>query len=371
MNLEAVVERLGENGALAAGGLLIGVLFGFMAQRSRFCLRSAVIEFARNQTGGKLTVWLFAFATAVGATQALALAGWFDAGNARQIAARGSLSGAAIGGALFGIGMILARGCSSRLLVLAAQGNLRSLLSGLIFAVTAQAALTGALSPLRQGISEWWTIDGGGARDLIARTGIGHGGALLFALLWLAAAIVWARRQRVPPWGWAGAIGVGLAIAGAWWFTYAVSKVAFDPHPIQSLSFTGPSSEVLSRVLFVTDKPVTFDLGLVPGVFIGSFIAAALFGELKLEGFQGGASMRRYIAGAMCMGFGGMLAGGCAVGAGLSGAAVFTITSWITLSTMWAAAALTDRLVDQRPQGLLDQAVPGSPADSTASRTYA
>jgi uncharacterized membrane protein YedE/YeeE len=362
MGLESVVEGLGEDGTLAAGALLIGMVFGFMAQRSRFCLRSAVIEFARNHAGGKLTVWLFAFATAVGVTQALAWAGWFDASTARQIAARGSLSGAAIGGALFGAGMILARGCSSRLLVLAAQGNLRSLLSGLIFAVTAQSALTGALSPLRLAISQWWTIDGGGARDLIARTGIGHGGALLFALVWLAAAIVWARRQNVPPWGWAGAIGVGLAVAAAWWFTYAVSMVAFDPHPIQSLSFTGPSSEVLNRVLFVTDKPVTFDLGLIPGVFLGSFAAAALFGELKLEGFQGGASMRRYIAGAMCMGFGGMLAGGCAVGAGLSGAAVFTATSWVTLCAMWAAAALTDRIVDQRPMGSLDQSVPGVPS---------
>ena len=212
---------------------------------------------------------------------------------------------------------------------------------------------------MRLAISQWWTIDGGGARDLIARTGIGHGGALLFALVWLLAAIVWARRQRVPPWGWAGAIGVGLTIAGAWWFTYAVSLVAFDPHPIQSLSFTGPSSEVLTRVLFVTDKPLTFDLGLVPGVFLGSFVAAALFGELKLEGFQDGAGMRRYIAGAMCMGFGGMLAGGCAVGAGLSGAAVFTSTAWVTLCAMWAAAALTDRLMDQRRAGPLDQAVPG------------
>jgi uncharacterized protein len=371
MVLETLVEKLGESGSLAAGALLIGMVFGFMAQRSRFCLRSAVIEFARNQMGGKLTVWLFAFATAVGVTQALALGGWFDASNARQIAARGSLSGAAIGGLLFGTGMILARGCSSRLLVLAAQGNLRSLLSGLIFAVTAQSALTGALSPLRLAISEWWTIDGGGARDLIARTGIGHGGALAFALVWLIAAVVWARRQKVPPWGWAGAIGVGLTIAGAWWFTYAVSTVAFDPHPIQSLSFTGPSSEVLNRVLFVTDKPVTFDLGLVPGVFLGSFLAAALFGELKLEGFQGGASMRRYIVGAMCMGFGGMLAGGCAVGAGLSGAAVFTATAWVTLSAIWAAAALTDRLIDQRPTGSLDQAVPGVSSKAMGSGTFA
>ncbi len=364
MGLESLIEQLGEDWTLAAAGLGIGVAFGFLAQRSRFCLRSAVIEFSRNLTGGKLTVWLFAFATAVMATQALALLGVFDASDSRMLSARGSLSGAAVGGALFGMGMVLARGCSSRLLVLAAQGNLRSVISGLVFAVAAQSAWTGALSPLRLAVSQWWTVDGGFARDLIARTGIGHGGALLFGAAWLVAAVVWARRQRVPPWGWAGAIGVGLTIAGAWWATYAIAHASFDPHPVQALSFTGPSSEVLTRVLFTTDKPPTFDLGLVPGVFLGSFIAAALFGELRLEGFEGGASMRRYMAGAMAMGFGGMLAGGCAVGAGLSGASVFTITSWVTLSAMWAAAALTDRLIDQRPVVAMDQAMPGSSAAS-------
>jgi len=359
MSLEAFIDAAGENGSLALAGLGIGVAFGFLAQRSRFCLRSAVIEFSRNLTGGKLTVWLFAFATAVLATQALALFGAFDASGARQIASRGSLSGAAIGGALFGMGMILARGCSSRLLVLAAQGNLRSVLSGLVFAVTAQASWTGALAPLRESIAAWWTVEGGASRDLIVRLGIGHGGAMLFGALWLAAAVYWARRQRVPAWGWAGAIGVGLCIAAAWWSTYAIGKLAFDPHPIQALSFTGPSAEVLTRVLFASDRPPTFDLGLVPGVFLGSFIAALLFRELKLEGFAGGASMRRYLVGAVAMGFGGMLAGGCAVGAGLSGAAVFTVTSWVTLCAMWAAAALTDRLVDQRPTAALDQSMPG------------
>jgi hypothetical protein len=134
--------------------------------------------------------------------------------------------------------------------------------------------------------------------------------------------------------------------------------VSFDTHPVQSLSFTGPSADVLTRVLFASDKPATFDLGLVPGVFLGAFVAAALFGELELEGFQGGASMRRYIIGALCMGLGGMLAGGCAVGAGLSGTAVFTITAYVTLTGMWVAAAITDRLLDQHPTGTLDQAAP-------------
>lgn len=360
MFIEDLIDRLGESGTLTLMGLLVGFAFGFLAQRSRFCLRSAVIEFARNLTGGRLTVWLFAFATAVLATQSLALIGAFDASGARQIAVRGSLSGAALGGALFGIGMILARGCSSRLLVLAAQGNLRSVVSGLTFAVTAQAAWTGILAPVREAMSGWWTVEGGASRDLLALTGIGHGGALLFGGLWLVAAVFWARRQRVPAWGWAGAIGVGLTIAFAWWFTFAMTRLSFDPHPIESLSFTGPSAEVLTRVLFSGGKPPTFDLGLVPGVFLGAFVAAALFGELKLEGFHGGASMRRSMLGAVCMGFGGMLAGGCAVGSGLSGTSVFAITAWTALTAMWAGAALTDRLLDQRATHAVDQPMPGA-----------
>lgn len=368
MSLDSLIESLGQARALSLGGLLIGCMFGFFAQRSRFCLRSATIEFSRRERGGKLTVWLFAFATALLATQLLIAAGGLDVSSARQLAARGSLSGAAIGGALFGIGMILARGCSSRLLVLAAQGNLRSVLSGLVFAVTAQAAWTGLLAPWRETMSSWWTVEGGAARDLIAISGLGRTGALVFGAIWLLAAIRWARHQRVPTWGWFGAVMVGLSIAAAWWYTGAVAAAGLEAEaaPVQALSFTGPSAEVLVRVLFAPDKAPTFDLGLVPGVFLGAFLAAALFGELKLEGFSGGASMRRYLIGAVLMGFGGMLAGGCAVGAGLSGAAVFTVTSWVTLSAMWAAAALTDWLVDQRGhqttemQAAADQPVPAT-----------
>lgn len=49
----------------------------------------------------------------------------------------------------------MTRGCASRLLILPANGNLRALLSGLIFAVTAQTSLSGSLAPLRNTISAW------------------------------------------------------------------------------------------------------------------------------------------------------------------------------------------------------------------------
>ncbi|MBK8072700.1 MAG: YeeE/YedE family protein [Ramlibacter sp.] len=359
MDTARLLERAGEPVVLATGGLVIGALFGFFAQRSRFCLRAAVVEFWRGQPGEKLAVWLLAFSAAVVGVQALSLAGWMDASQARQIAARGSLSGALIGGLIFGAGMILTRGCASRLLVLSANGNLRALLSGLIFAVTAQASLSGALAPLRLHISQWWVVEGGAPRDLLAVTGAGHWGGLAFGIVWLAAAIWFGRRSHGTAWKWWGGLGTGLAIAAGWWFTWLVSASSFQVVPVQGLTFSGPSAEWLMRVLSSPAPAMGFDFGLLPGVVLGSFLGALLGGDWKLEGFGDGYSMRRYIAGAVLMGFGAMLAGGCAVGAGVTGGAVFALTAWLSLSGMWAGAGLADWLMDR----------PRRPVPSTGQQT--
>ncbi len=360
MTIAQWVETYGAGPVLAAGGALTGLGFGFLAQRSRFCLRAAVIEFWHRRFGEKLSVWLLAFSAAVIGVQWLALSGWLDTANARQIAARGSLSGALLGGMIFGAGMVLTRGCASRLLVLSANGNLRALLSGLIFAVTAQSALSGALSPLRTEISSWWMVDGGLSRDLLARVGTGHDAGLLFGLIWFAAALFFIWRSPVRTfWMWVGGIGTGLTVAAAWGFSQWVARESFDPVQIQGLTFSGPSAEWLMRVLQWPAPAIGFEFGMMPGVFLGSFVGAVIGGDWKLEGFKDGYSMRRYIVGAVFMGFGSMLAGGCAVGAGVTGGAIFALTAWLTLLGMWVGAGLTDRWIDGPvPAPMAQQASP-------------
>ncbi len=58
--------------------------------------------------------------------------------------------------------------------------------------------------------------------------------------------------------------------------------------------------------------------------------------------------MTRSGIGAAAMGFGGMLAGGCAIGAGVTGGSIFVGTAWLALTCMWIGATLTDMVVDQR-----------------------
>ena len=346
MVISILLDRMDEPTLAVLLGLAVGTIFGVAAQRSSFCLRAATVEFARGQVGPKVAVWLLAFSTALIWVQTAQALGLFRASDARMMAVAGSWSGAAIGGLMFGAGMVLARGCSGRLLVLAATGNLRSVISGLIFAVVAQMALHGWLAPLRQALAALWVTPGGRNVDLLAAlslppwAGLGIG----IAATGVALGIAW--RNRIDARVLVFASGVGFAVALGWVLTFSLSQVAFEPVAVTSATFSGPSAATL--MFFLTPNPeLSFDIGLVPGVFLGAFLAAAWAGELKLQGFEGEGQMRRSMAGAALMGFGAMLAGGCAIGAGVTGGSIFVATAWAALLSMWVGAVLTDFLVDQ------------------------
>lgn len=355
MDMMFLINWAGEDGATTLAGLAVGLAFGALAQRSRFCLRSAVVEFWRGALGPKVSGWLLAFGAAVAGTQVLITMNALDVSEARQLATAGSLSGALIGGALFGSGMILARGCASRLLVLSANGNLRALVSGLILTIVAQASLRGVLSPVREELAGLWMVGGGPARDLLAIIGIGNTEALAFGIVIILVALFLARHNRVNGWVVAGSLGVGAMIAIGWAVTYSLSGQSFQGGAVKSISFIGPSADTLMAAINQPKLTMGFDLGMVPGVFAGSFIAALLARDLKIECFSGDLRpMPRYIAGAVMMGFGGMLAGGCAVGAGVTGGAVFALTAWVALTAMWVFGGLTDRLLDLRRERKAD-----------------
>lgn len=338
--IERLLETWGDGTVLAAAGLLTGVIFGISAQHSRFCLRAATAEVAEARPAGRMAIWLIAFFAALLATQIAVLVGVLDVSSARQLAATGSMSGAIIGGGMFGVGMILARGCASRLLVLSGTGNLRALIAGLVVTLVAQASYRGVLTPAREWVAGLWTVPGGIDRDMMAVFGLSRPAVILIGLAGLLVGVFMALRHRVPATRIAAGVMVGLAVALGWWLTWAIASASFEVVPISSVTFTGPSTDTLMALVSDRSVPLSFGIGLVPGVFAGSALMAVLTREWKIQRFSVDTPMERYLVGAVLMGFGAMLAGGCAVGAGVSGGAILSMTAWIAVGSMWVGALL-------------------------------
>ncbi|KJS10449.1 MAG: membrane protein [Hoeflea sp. BRH_c9] len=341
MDLVPLIDLAGEPHTALIGGLVLGLAFGVFAQRSRYCTRSAVLSAMGESDLKPLATWAAGFAAAILVVQALVGADMIDVAETRFFATAQSLSGALIGGLLFGVGMVLARGCVSRLLVLSASGNLRGVFSIAIIAVTALATYSGVLVPLRDFIGGFWSTAAIGGNDLLAQTGLERIAGIVLGGALAAIAIGVALKARLSPWRLFGGAMIGLTIAAGWYFTWQLSTQVFEPIQAESLSFIRPLAT--SGELALEGGFAGLDQGVLIGAIIGAFVAALVSGEFRISTFSepGVPSIWRYAAGSVLMGFGGILAVGCTIGAGLTGGSVLAISSLLGLASMIAGAALT------------------------------
>lgn len=327
-----------EVSVLLALGL--GVLFGLLAERTRFCFRRALVGEDRRAALG---VWLAALAVAVLGTQAAVFAGWITFEDHRFMAADLPIAAILLGGLMFGSGMILTRGCVSRLTVLSGSGNLRALTVLLVFAVVAHATLKGVLAPLRTTLGAV-TVPMG---DMVSLAAL-PGGPLLWTGLIAAAALAVAFRSGAGALPLVLAGLIGLLVPLAWVGTGFVLLDEFDPIAMESLSFTSPAADTLFFGIASTSIPAGFGVGLIGGVIAGSLAASLLFGSFRWQSFETPRQTGRYLAGAALMGVGGVLAGGCTVGAGLSGVPTLSIAALAAILSIAAGGLAANALLGRQ-----------------------
>lgn len=325
-------------------GLALGVAFGALAQITRFCLRRGLVG-AAGERRSALAVWLLALAAATLGTQGAVGAGWIGFEDHRFHAAELPLAAVLLGGGLFGAGMVLTRGCVSRLTVLGAGGNLRALSVLLVFAVTAHATLKGLLAPARSVLGEM---------SLTAPTSL-PGQPMIWAALLALGALALALRARIRPTHAALALLIGLLVPAGWVGTGLVLYDDFDPVPLQSLSFTGPYADSLFWTIASSAVPANFGTGLVGGTLLGALALTLLRGQFRWQSFDSPAQTGRYVLGAALMGTGGALAGGCTIGAGFAGVPTLGLSALLTLVAIAGGALAMDRVLQARPQ---PQAIP-------------
>lgn len=335
-------------------GLALGLAFGGLAEVTGLCFRRAVAG-AEAERRPALGLWMAALATAILGTQGAVAAGLISFEGHRFHAPDLPVLAILAGGLMFGAGMVLTRGCVGRLTVLAGSGNLRAGLVLVVFALVAHATMKGALAPLRSTL--------GGVTLPVGDWGLAAlpGAPGAWALILAAGALALACSSGAPRRNLALAGLLGLLVPAGWVGTGAVLADPFDPIPLESLSFTAPAAEALFWSLAASAVQPGFGTGLVAGVLLGALLAALGGRRFRWQSFENPAQTGRYLAGAALMGMGGVLAGGCTLGAGLAGIPTLGLSAFLALGAIALGARAAEVALNAPSRG-------GSIAPSTTRR---
>jgi len=328
-----------------------GVVFGFAARSAHFCTLGAIEEAWYGAERTRLRTWVLAVGVALAATQYLDMAGIIDLARSWRLGPHISWGGAVIGGLLFGLGMALVGTCAFGMLVRLGGGDMRALLSTLVLGIVGYMTLSGILAPARLATVERLAYDlPPMTSQMLPRLLAGesfHGQLLVSAVL-AAAAIGWAfssaRFRRKNRHILAGMV-MGLVIALGWLVTSTLGQQTLYPQQPDSYSFVHPIGQSILWLMIATGASTSFAIGGVFGVIAGAFLAAWRQGEVMWEAFDDAREMRRHLLGAALMGMGGIMAGGCTIGQGMTGIASLSLTAFIATAAIIAGAWLGIRLL--------------------------
>ncbi|MEO1161969.1 MAG: YeeE/YedE family protein, partial [Pseudomonadota bacterium] len=312
--LDLLREQYGTATLVVWGAFAIGILFGVIAEFSRYCARAALAEWAPGSERSNASAnshprskqYLAAVLVALAGTQALFVSQNIDLAQSIYWSVPIRPIALIAGGLLFGAGVVLAGGCVSRLLVLAASGNGRSIVTLLVTGIAGYATLRGILSYPRIWLESAWSLETapaqvyetGAVSSLYVAAGIG---VILLALLALLV------RKSGLKGVMTGAL-VGLLVVAGWAVTGIVGADDFEPTQLASLSFVAPAGETIQYLMIFTGDTIRFSVALLGGVLVGALVSAVIGRRFSLTGFTAENSLARYLAGGLLMGFGGVTA---------------------------------------------------------------
>jgi len=346
---EIAVIKKSIHSTLLWGGLAIGGLIGAIVQRTKFCIAAAC--HARITIGDLFQTRSYAMAlfVAILGTQILYKTGQVDIQYSIYLSTPFTWLSYIVGGLIFGVGIVYAGGCASRILVRSAEGDLGSLVSVMAFILSSGATLWGILAPLRVGYFNSFTL---GLKSQYLPE-------LFSAVPWwfvllIVEALLLLFMLKAPKksewWGWQWPLygaSIGLTIILAWWLNGAAHKAL---PLIDSFSFSGPADPALLQkwrpksltfaladaqsfryIILWTGETMNFAVATVFGVIGGSFLAAIISGTFNLVAppLQ---QFKYNLIGGLLMGFGAVLALGCNIGQGLSGISTMGLGSIVTMS---------------------------------------
>lgn len=326
-----------------------GILFGAVVQRTHFCTMGAIADLVLFQDWRRMRAWLLMIGIAILGSQVLEFSGIVELGDSFYRASDILWLGAILGGLMFGFGMTMTGGCSSRNLVRLGAGNLKSLIVLLVMGVAGYMTMNGLLAIPRLQLE---SIGGIGSADqgLGAWLGLDAMAAVMVAAIIGGALLVFCfkdQKFRNSPRDIIAGLVLGSLIPFGWLVTGMLGADDFEPVPLASFTFVGPVSRGLVYLMTYPSATISFGIAAVGGVILGGFLAAKAAGDFRLEGFSSLDDLSRHLIGAAMMGIGGVLGLGCTIGQGVTGMSTLAVGSFLTLGSIIGGGVFGVRYLEQ------------------------
>ncbi|CAN5396055.1 YeeE/YedE family protein [soil metagenome] len=347
----------------ALGGLAIGTAAGFAVRHARLCTFGAIEDALMGGDSRRLRVFGLALGIAILGTQTLIIAGILDPELVTYPPSALPLVAIIIGSVMFGVGMALVGTCGFGSLVRLGTGDLRSLVVVLVLGAAAYATLRGIISGFRIDFIEplSLTMPDGTRADIASLSSqfLGFDVRIVLAAI-SGAALCWLalgdpRLRRAPRLLSAGIV-LGILVVAGWIVTVSIVDEFAGPARPQSLTFVSTVGKALYAGLLNITNFADFGVASVFGVIAGSWLAAWRAAELRWEAFDDDHEMRRHLSGAVLMGVGGILAGGCTIGQGLTAGSMLALSAPLAIGGMIVGARLGIAiLVDGSPRDIIQR----------------
>ena len=324
---------------------ILGLLFGIIAQKNQFCFSGSIKDYILTNSTKRAASVIMAILIAIVSTSLVS--GYYNIDLTSTVYYKNEINYFAIilGGSLFGIGMILADGCSSRHLVKFAQGDSHSLITLLFIGIFAYAATKGFLNDLFN-----FVVSNEALISLSAK--ITNFQVSIYVLMIPLLIFLWLLTKNIKRiFSLKDGFLIGLIIAAGWIVTGILGGDSMEREiPLTSVTFVYPTAKTLELFTYYKLNDLSFGISVILGVVIGAFLMSK-FNRRYSFGCTSNIKRNKLVnnmAGGALMGFGGVMSIGCTVGQGLTGLSTLAFASILAIASILGSGYLTALYLGKR-----------------------
>lgn len=326
-------------------GFVIGIVFGAVAQKTQFCFSGSIKDFILMKSTRRASSVVFAMIVAIIGTAIVSSIYDIDLGESQYLRENINYFSIILGGLMFGVGMMLADGCSNRHLIKFAQGDVNSLITIVFIGIFALATSKGYI----YGNLLWFTNN----ETLLEYSSyIKNNPINIYLVLVLLVGILLCLLKRIKRvvYLYDGLI-IGILVSFTWYVTGVIAEDSFERViPLSSISFVYPTSKTLELFGAYEVNEFTFPIAIVCGIVFGAFLMSKINKKYSFGcASAGGKNRIKYnMIGGALMGTGGILSLGCTVGQGITGISTLAFASFLAILSILFSAIITALILNKK-----------------------